>query len=236
MGAKLSCLINGIYIGDYPNEAPVPARPISQQQLSHRQRQPLHLEYSNDEDDEDVARYRRQHSQPRRRPLSLGRGDEEDADRFSSSPPQRQRAQSLRLEHEGGHNEENADFPYPSSRRQTTQRLPPLRREYSYNHHDHGDTPRLPRQSSPRQLPQYQHPRRHSLPLEHDYDPDILRHERRPHQPTRPRYEIMERSSPMNADHLPEREDQSLHSSQNGLEEAPPSYEEHVYDRRVDDA
>ncbi|KAF6236401.1 hypothetical protein HO173_005493 [Letharia columbiana] len=137
MGATLSCLANDVSITDYPHEAPLPARPVSQQQLSGRQvqvprRQPLQLEYSSEHGDE-VPSYRRQVAQrPRREslPVDYEYGHDEDVARFPGvrSQRQRQRPQRLRLEYQYGHDGEIPRLPYRSSPQRGA-----LQREASYD-------------------------------------------------------------------------------------------------------
>lgn len=84
-------------------------------------------------------------------------------------------------------------------------------------------------------------PRRYShqtLSLEHEYDPDILRYARhaRQRQPAQREGEIGAVPPPMYEDQLlAGREDYSLRGSADGSRDVPPRYEEHVFDRRVDD-
>ncbi|KAF6218154.1 hypothetical protein HO133_006113 [Letharia lupina] len=242
MGATLSCLANDVSIADHPHEAPLPARPVSQQQLSRRQiqvprRQPLQLEYSSEHGDE-VPSYRRQVAQrPRREslPVDYVDGHEEDVARFPGvrSQRQRQRPQRLRLDYQYGHDEEIPRLPYRSSPQRGA-----LQREASYDEDgdDEGEA-----SVSPPQFPPHQLPRRSSLPPPHsysyEYDSDILRHERRPRrQSTRPRYEIEALPAPVYGDGLPERRmrrDQGLRGRESGSGDAPPSYEDHVFDREV---
>lgn len=226
MGATLSCLANDVSIADYPHEGPLPARPVSQQQLSRRQiqvprRQPLQLEYSSEHGNE-VPTYRRQVAQrPRREslPVDYEYGHEEDVARFPSVRSQRQRQQP--------------------QRRSSPQRGA-LQREASYDEEDDDDDDGEASVSPPH-FPPHQLPRRSSLPPPHsylyEYDSDILRHERRPRrQSTRPRYEFEALPAPVYGDGLPERRmrpDQGLRGRESGFGDAPPSYEDHVFDQEV---
>ena len=203
MGAKHSCLINDIYIGDYEaHEAPIPARPLSQQQLTTR-RQALQLEYSNSHGPE-VPQYRRQRSQLRR--------------------------QSLRVRAENEHQERNARFDRDMAQPQPQRAHCALLRSEDG---DEEDLPRFPRQSSRLQLP-----RRQRLSLEHEYGPDILRQERhaREQRPAQQREDEIEAViPPVYEDRMVEHEDQSSQGGQDGGGGIPPRYEDHIFDRRVDD-
>lgn len=206
MGAKHSCLINGIYIGDYhAHEAPLPARPLSQQQLTTR-RQTLQLEYSNEHGDE-VPRYRRQSSRlpgPQRQAVQIGVENNEHGGyrgEIAQPQPQRPRCPLLRLEDE---DEDGND----------------------------GDVPRYARQSSRLQLPRRQQP---SLEYEYDPDIlRHARHARR-RRPAQREDEIEAVLPPRYEDRLAEREDRFSRGSQDRGGETPPRYEDHVFDRRVDD-
>lgn len=235
MGAKLSCLANGLYIAGYPPETPMPPRPVSQQELSQRQatrRQPLQLDYSH-EHSEDIPMYRRQGFQP-----------------------QRPRPRSLQIEYENENGEDWNILQGPQYRHRLPQRLPSSVRGREYGRSE--DVPRWSRGSlqpqrlrleyeyergegvagSPRQFRPRQLSRRRSLSLQHsyEYDLDTPRHGRHAwRQSARPQYEIEGLTPPMYVDQMPERHT-TLRGSDNGLEEAPPSYEDHVFDTQIDDA
>ncbi|KAL9074369.1 MAG: hypothetical protein Q9161_002355 [Pseudevernia consocians] len=256
MGAKFSCLINDISICDYPDEAPVPARPVSQAQLSQRQstrHQPLQLEYSHAHGAE-VPRYRRQCAQPprpRRQSLPVVYSNsEEDGLRFRHPVFQRQWARGLRGETEqeyeygygyGYGHDEDEDENIASFAQYLSQR--PRSQGWAVQSEDpDGDIPATPDRSPPRQFPRRLFPRRRSLQLQHsdEVDPDVLRCECCPRRHSmRAGYEIVALPLPMYEGQLGERRDgrgQSLRGSQvDVLDETPPIYGDHVFDRLVDD-
>lgn len=228
MGKFFSCLINRIYIGDYPPEAPLPARPVSQQQLRERQHQLLRQRQSTRARsqrlaNQNVGEYGGQEAQGGGQGLEReGEGmelaeDEEDRyePRDSEAVSHRHRRRRRGVEYERDEDEEENgyeyedDFSYQPPQRS---RPPPSTSQTEHSRNRAEETIFQRCQSSHSQLPR----RLETLPSQyaHEYDPEILRHERRARRSAR---------------------DGVWRARQNRSDDAPPRYEDHVFDRVVDD-
>ncbi|CAF9929230.1 MAG: hypothetical protein ALECFALPRED_004281 [Alectoria fallacina] len=259
MGAQLSCLVAGLSISDLPSEPPpLPARPVSQRQLSQR-RTRLQLEYSNAHGEE-VPRYRRQSAAPggaRGRGVGFGVGmaDENDEERagvaYGLDQPRGLRRLGLGLEYNSsdGHGEIT-----PRHRRQTTQSQHPQHQALHFEppRDTHSSAPiqarRSHRQPQPQsqapndengvgilRQPQPQRPIRRPLALEHGDDAGMLRHGRG--RSARRRYDV-ETLAPPDYEEVVVvvgRGDRVSRGRGEGGEEGPPRYEDHVFDWRVED-